>query len=150
MWYQGVIFQLTKMPPDIMIDKWLFHKFPELQPVQKNSIEKQRMAAVRSLDPEWRGMTPTIVYYASNVMNYVYFKILEDLYQADFTGPYHSTVFIMDGRELEKRTLNPEFPDDHIGDMKRIDSWAEMLDLSGWYEWVPYKDNPGPSNMFSG
>jgi len=150
MWYQGLIFQLTKMPTDIMIDKWLYYNCPELIPVQKSSLEKQRSDAVRSLDPQWQGMAPSIVYYASNVMNYVYFKILEDLFQADFTGPYHSTLFIMDGRELVNRTLDRELTDDHNGDRKRIDSWAELLNLSGWYEWVPFREHPGPANMFSG
>ena len=150
LWYQGVIFQLTKMPVDIMIDKWLYNRCPELHPVQKKSLWKQHADAIHSLDPKWREMSPSIVYYASNLMNYVYFKVLEDLFDADFTGPYHSTIFIMDGRELEKRTLNHELTDDHHGDRKRIDSWAEMLNLSGWFEWVPFKNNPGPSNMFSG
>lgn len=149
MWYQGVVFQLTKMPTDIMIDIWLYNRCQELHPVQKNSLEKQRISAIRSLDLQWREMTPSIIYYASNLMNYVYFKILEDVFNADFTAPYHSTIFIMDGRELLKRTQNRELTDDHPGDRKRIDTWAEFFNLSGWFEWVPYRDNPGLSSMFS-
>jgi hypothetical protein len=150
LWYQGVVFQLTKMPTDIMIDRWLYNLCPELRPVQKDAILKQRTAAVRSLAPEWREMTPSIINYTSNMMNYAYFKILEDLFGADFVAPYHSTVFIMDGRELLNRTLDRDLSDDHQGDRKRIDSWAEFLNLSGWYEWVPFREHPGPSSIFPG
>jgi hypothetical protein len=150
MWYQGLVFQLTKMPPDIMIDLWLYNHCPDLHAVQKHSLEKQKISAVRSLDPEWSGMTPSIIYYASNLMNYVYFKIIEDVINADFTAPYHSTIFIMDGRELVKRTQDQSLTDDHPGDRRRIDIWAEFLGLTGWFEWVPFSENPGPSNMFSG
>lgn len=150
MWYQGVVFQLTKMPTDIVVDRWLYDNCPELRPVQKSSVESQRAAALRTIDLQWREITPSIIYYTSNVMNYVYFKMLEDIFQADYVAPYHSTIFLMDGNELLRKTVNSGVTDDHDGDRKRIDIWADFLGLTGWFEWVPFRENPGPSNMFSG
>jgi hypothetical protein len=28
------------------------------------------------------------------------------------------------------------------GDVKRIDDWAKILDLSSWYEWKKFEDVP--------
>jgi hypothetical protein len=137
LWYEGVVFQLTRMPPDIMVNKWLYDDWPELRPRLRQSIAAQRWQAIPSLSPDVRRTTPARVYRAANIMNFVFFKCLEDHLHADFLGPYHETVFILDGAPLARITANHN-RNDHGGDRDLIDRWASELELNNWYEWQPY------------
>jgi hypothetical protein len=134
LWYEGVVFQVTRMPPDIMIDKWLYDEYPELRPIQLRSLKRQRRAAIMGLSDDMRKITPSKVYYASNVMNYAYFKILEDHFRLDFVAPYHGTVYLFDGGSLVRLTER-DYANNHQGDRVMIDQWAERLRLTTWFEW---------------
>jgi hypothetical protein len=136
LWYEGVVFQLTKMPPDIMIDKWLYDEYPELRPIQLSSLIRQRQEAVQSLAQDTRKFTPDKIYRVSNIMNYAFFKVLEDHFRLDWVAPYHSTIFIFDGSALAKFTES-DYVNNHGGDRAMIDAWAERLGLTTWFEWKP-------------
>ncbi|HWR57535.1 MAG TPA: hypothetical protein VN328_01490 [Thermodesulfovibrionales bacterium] len=136
LWYEGVIFQLTKMPPDIMIDKWLYDEYPDLRPIQLSSLIRQRKEAILSLAQDTRTFTPKKIYRVSNIMNYTFFKVLEDHFRLDWVAPYHSTIFIFDGSALALLTKN-DYVNNHTGDRAMIDAWAECLHLTTWYEWKP-------------
>lgn len=136
LWYEGAVFQLTKMPPDIMIDKWLYDEYPALRPIQLKSLLRQRQAAVQSLTQDTRKFTPDKIYRVANVMNYVFFKILENHFRLDWVAPYHSSIFIFDGSALAKVT-ETEYVNSHAGDRAMIDRWAERLAMTTWFEWKP-------------
>jgi hypothetical protein len=136
-WYEGVVFQLTRMPTDIMVNKWLYDGWPELRPLLIQAIAAQLRQAIPSLSPEVRMATPAAIYRAANVMNFVFFKCLEDHFHSDFIGPYHGTVFILDGAPLARITAGNN-RDDHAGDRTMIDAWASELALNNWYEWQSY------------
>jgi hypothetical protein len=136
LWYEGVVYQLTKMPPDIMIDKWLHDEYPELRPIQLSSLIRQRQEAVQSLAQDTRKFTPEKIYRVSNIMNYAFFKVLEDHFRLDWVAPYHKTIFIFDGSALAKMTQK-EYVNNHSGDRAMIDAWAERLDMKTWFEWKP-------------
>lgn len=136
LWYEGVVFQLTKMPPDIMIDKWLYDEYPDLRPIQIRSLTRQRKEAVQSLAQDTRKFTPEKIYRISNIMNYTFFKVLEDHFRLDWVTPYHSTIFISDGSALAKLTER-NYVNTHTGDRAMIDAWAKHLDLTTWFEWKP-------------
>ena len=136
LWYEGVVFQLTKMPPDIMIDKWLYDEYPELRPIQLSSLLRQRQEAVQSLAQDTRKFTPNKIYRVSNIMNYAFFKVLEDHFRLDWVAPWHSTIFIFDGSALAKLTQK-EYVNNHEGDRAMIGAWAGRLDLTTWFEWKP-------------
>ncbi|MDQ1277375.1 MAG: hypothetical protein QG555_415 [Thermodesulfobacteriota bacterium] len=137
LWYQGVVFQLTRMPPDIMVNKWLYDDWPELRPCLRQAIAAQQRQAIPSLSPDVRRTTPARIYRAANIMNFVFFKCLEDHLHADFIGPYHGTIFILAGAPLARITAN-DHRNDHGGDLIMIDRWASELELNNWYEWQPY------------
>ena len=140
LWYEGVVYQLTKMPPDIMIDRQLYDEFPDLRPIQLESIRKQRNTAVLSLSEDLKSITPLKVYNSSNIMNYVFFKTLEDHFHLDFVAPYHNTPFIFEGGTLARIT-EQEYVNSHEGDNEMIDRWAERLNLTGWFEWKKYGES---------
>jgi hypothetical protein len=136
LWYEGVVFQLTRMPPDIMIDKWLYDTYPDLRPIQLGSLTRQRQEAVQSLAQDTRKFTPDKIYRVSSIMNYAFFKILEDHFRLDWVAPWHSTIFIFDGSALAKLT-GQEYANNHAGDRALIDAWAKHLGLTTWFEWKP-------------
>ncbi|MEN6465210.1 MAG: hypothetical protein ABFD62_08520 [Syntrophaceae bacterium] len=138
MWYEGVVYQLTKMPPDIMIDKWLYDKCPEIRPVQLNSIRRQRDTAILSISEDLKRITPLKIYNSSNIMNYTFFKTLEDHFHLDFVAPYHNTPFIFEGGPLAKIT-EQQYVDSHEGDNQMINIWAERLNLTKWFEWKHFE-----------
>ncbi len=140
LWYEGVVYQLTKMPPDIMIDKELYDEFQDLRPIQLESIRKQRITAVLSLSEDLKSITPLKVYNSSNIMNYAFFKTLEDHFHLDFVAPYHNTPFIFEGGTLARIT-EQEYVNSHEGDNAMIDRWAERLNLTGWFEWKKYGES---------
>jgi hypothetical protein len=136
LWYEGVVFQLTKMPPDIMIDKWLYDEYSDLRPIQMSSLIRQRKEAVQSLAQDTWKFTPKKIYRVSNIMNYAFFKVLEDHFRLDWVAPYHSTIFIFDGSALARLT-EKDYVNNHTGDRAMIDAWAEHLHLTTWFEWKP-------------
>ncbi len=136
LWYEGILYQLTRMPPEIMVNKWIYDEYPELRALQINALSQQRETAVMSLSQDLRRITPAKVYSASNIMNYVFFKVLEDYFHLDYVAPYHSTIFIFDGTALAKLTEN-EYVNSHEGDREMISRWASHLGLEKWFEWKP-------------
>ncbi len=49
LWYNGLIRQVTNLPPDIMIEKWIYDQFPALRPLQLKSLKKQHSDSVAGL-----------------------------------------------------------------------------------------------------
>lgn len=139
LWYEGVVYQLTRMPTEIMINKWVYDNCSYLRVLQIKALNQQREVAVMSILDNFRNIMPSKIYNASNIMNYVYFKVLEDYYHLDLVAPYHSTVFIFEGSALARITEN-EYIDNHEGDRAMIDRWADRLGLKTWYEWKPLAD----------
>ncbi|NLD51240.1 MAG: hypothetical protein GX660_29235, partial [Clostridiaceae bacterium] len=41
MWVNGIITQLTSIPEDIRIEKWIYGNFPEIREMQKSALERQ-------------------------------------------------------------------------------------------------------------
>ncbi|MDI9569550.1 MAG: hypothetical protein QM278_02250 [Pseudomonadota bacterium] len=142
-WYQGLVFQLTRMPADIMVHKWLHDRFPELRRLQLQDLSAQRRQARQALSPAVRLATPARIYRAANIMNYVFFKNLEDCLHGDFTAPYHETIFILDAAALLRITAARQ-EDNHAGDRAMIDAWATALELGHWYEWRSYENFSSP------
>lgn len=141
MWYEGAVFQLTKMPPDIMVEKELYDTLPELRAIQARMLHLQWRSAVNVLTPDARQYMPKRIHFAANVMNFAFFKILEDHLRLDWTAPYLKTIFLFDGGDLAEITRR-EYGEGHAGDRAMIDRWAAKVSLEGWYEWVPWEARP--------
>jgi hypothetical protein len=134
LWYESVVFQLTRMPPDIMIERWLHSTYPGLREIQRNALMEQQAKAVTVLSRGIRRMTPHRVYDASQAMNYAFFKLMEPLTGVDLTAPYERSLFVLQGGELAGRA-DRNARDDHEGDVELTRQWAESLGISGWIEW---------------
>ena len=114
LWYNGLIRQVTNLPPDIMIEKWIYDQFPALRPLQLKSLKKQHSESVAGLTETVHRTTPHTILFASNVMNYAFFRILGLHVGRNFVREYSSTRYIGKGKELASITER-NYTDSHEG-----------------------------------
>jgi hypothetical protein len=141
LWYEGTIRQVTNYPPDIMIEKWLFDDYPALRPFQRKSIEKQLSESLAGLSDSVRRITPKTILYASNIMNYVFFRLLGLHFGTNFIRPYNNTPYVNRGKELTGIT-EKEHVNTFEGDVQMANRWAQFLGLADWYKWRDFEDVP--------
>lgn len=134
LWYESVVFQLTRMPPDIMIERWLYEEYPDMRDIQLAALREQHEKAVSVLSGNIRRMTPGKIYEVSQVMNYVFFRLAGELLGIRLTGPYEKSRYMLGGEELASWTAG-HYSEDHERDVNVIDTWARALQLSEWFEW---------------
>ncbi len=134
LWYESVVFQLTRMPPDIGIERWLHRTYPDLREIQRMALMEQQLKAAAVLARGIRRMTPRKVYDVTQAMNYAYFRLMEPLTGVNLTAPYERSLYVLQGEELAGRA-DRTLRDDHEGDVELTRQWAESLALSGWIEW---------------
>lgn len=140
-WYNGLIMQVTNLPPDIMVEKWIYDRYPKLRPLQMKSLNKQLKDAVGGLTEKVSRITPYTILHASNLSNYAFFRILGIHIGQNFIKQYSSSPYINKGKELAALTER-EYSDSHQGDNLMIDMWATFLNLSDWFQWRGFEDVP--------
>lgn len=141
LWYNGLIRQVTNLPPDIMIEKWIYDQFPTLRPLQLKSLNKQLTEAVSGLTETVAKMTPPKILFASNVMNYAFFRILGLHIGQNFIRRYSSTPYHSKGKELTAIT-EKNYDDSHEGDNIMINKWAAVVNISDWFKWRGFEEVP--------
>ena len=141
LWYDGLIRQVTNLPPDIMIERWIYDSFPTLRSLQLKSIKKQHSESIAGLTETVRTMTPPTILFASNVMNYAFLRILGLHIGQNFVREYSSTMYLNRGKELAALT-EKDYEDSHEGDNLMIDKWAAFVNISGWFQWRGFEDVP--------
>jgi Flp pilus assembly protein TadD, contains TPR repeats len=140
MLYKGVIRQVTNLPVDFMIEKWLYDVYPNLREYQFKSLKKQADESVAALSNEVRKITPRKLYNVSNIFNYAYLRLLGFHIDCNFVRPYNGTEFLKSGKKLAERTKR-EQEDSFLGDIRIINTWAEIAGIQKWFEWVSFEIN---------
>jgi hypothetical protein len=140
-WYNGLILQVTNLPPDIMIEKWIYDQFPQLRALQLKSLNKQLTDALVGLSETVNSTTPQTILQASNVMNYAFLRILGFYIGQNFIKKYSSTQYVEKGKELADITEN-NYTDSHEGDNVMIGKWAAFVNISDWFKWRGFEDVP--------
>jgi hypothetical protein len=140
-WVLGLINQLISQPADLVVEKHIYENCPDLRELQKNVLEKQFVDYTATLKPQVRDLSPTVVFDASAIMNYVYLRILDEQIGTDFTARTEHVYKKKRSEALYEYTLA------HTGgsveqDRVVIDHWAEKLKIRGWYEWADFEDVP--------
>jgi len=142
LWFNGTVRQVTNLPPDIMIEKWLYDEYPEIRPYQFRSLQKQHQEALAGLKNEVKQITPSKILNASNIMNYAFFRIIGFHMKNNFLTPYNQTVYVRKGKELAEYTEKNCTINDYEGDLEMINYWARYLGLSNWFKWTGFEDVP--------
>lgn len=141
MWIYGLVLQLTNLPPDLMIEKWLYDNYGELRDFQLKSIKIQWKDAIAALDKKVKAITPKKVFNSSNIMNYAFFRVISSYINYDFMEPYSSTAFIKKGEKLVEINQR-DYKNNFEGDVEKINEWANSLNLSKWFSWRNFEDIP--------
>ena len=143
-YYDGLILQLRSMGPGLVVDRWIREHCPDLQEPQAEVIESQITSNLGGLQPSSRANVPAVIYAASIAMNAAY-----AVFGGDLLGkPYLAVPYVSMGHGPIARRLialaigDPDGDraadrEEDVGysDRQIIDSWAQELGISGWYEW---------------
>jgi len=140
MLFKGLVMQLTNQPVDLKIESWIYKNYPGLREIQKISFESQLHEAIGGLNEKIKSITPSKIYEASHSMNYAYFNVLAKETKFELDPTYKEFEFENKGKLLIE--IMEKYENNFEGDLKRIDDWAKILDLSSWYEWKKFEAVP--------
>jgi len=140
MLFKGLVMQLTNQPVDLKIEEWIYNEYPGLREFQKISFQSQLQEALGGLNKDVKAITPSKIYEASHSMNYAYFNVLAKKTKFDLDSTYDNFEFENKGRLLIE--IMGKYENNFDGDLKRINDWANILNLSSWYEWKRFEDVP--------
>jgi hypothetical protein len=140
-WFEGIIKQVTSMPVDMRIEKWIYEKYPDLRKVQMISLDRQIRDNAQSLSKKVSQYAPKKIYEANNYMNYAFALFMELLIGKKYTAPYRNTPYTGLGSRLADLVIKSE--DMGYGqDIEIINQWTDMIGLKGWYYWTDFEDVP--------
>jgi hypothetical protein len=129
----GLVTQLTSMPVDCRIDRWLYGEIGEVRDEQENALGKMLGVYVQALKTaDW---TPRLIYHASNGMNAAFACNAAGLFP-EFER--YVRRFRREGfGDISGRLLSYLDGDEgHVSDVRTIDAWATELGVRELYEWI--------------
>jgi hypothetical protein len=138
--FDGLMLQLRSMPIGMRIDDWIWKEFPSLRSAQMQSIDAQIIENVRGLAPDVKKISPSRVWTASVSMSAAYAMFFERMTASYGKSlAFRSAGFEQSGESL--LGLFDETPADATSDRQLVDAWANRLEVSEWYEWIPLSSN---------
>lgn len=136
--YHGMIVHLRSIPVGLRVSAWLADEYPELHKLQRNQVMAEAQENAASFDPQIRAITPDIIFRASAAINAAFALFWSQRYKKpSLIQPYIQAGYRKDGADL--LDIYNEIPKDASHDQELIDRWAQALDLSKWYQWIPYQ-----------
>lgn len=139
-WIDCLISQVSSLPMDIFIEKWLYDEYPGLRVEQKMSLKSTYEMAQVSLDPKKLPHIPSSVLLKSNAMNYAFYKVLDTFLGSSFFPVFNGSACAHLGEKLF-RCVGAE--DGGLeGDISLAIGWAELLGISEWFTWGGFEDVP--------
>ena len=136
----GLIYQLTNLPTDIYIEKWIFETYPDLRQDQRRSLEKTHREAVEGLNPALRSRLPRVVVDGSGAMNYAFFKKIDQITGSTFLREFRRLPSKKIGESLYKLVQDDDTGLE--GDIRLVNEWAERLKVTGWFKWIDFEMIP--------
>jgi hypothetical protein len=135
--YEGLILQLRSMGPGLLVDRWIRQHCPDLQEAQEQAIASEIANNLGALEPNTRANYPGTIYEASIAMNAAYALFGGDLLGKPYLAvPYLSQRHGEKARRLIALALGDGNSSSHEPtDRQIIDSWAQELGISSWYDW---------------
>jgi uncharacterized membrane protein len=131
-WLFGLTNQLYNCPLDMVIEKRLYEKYPELRPYQFVSIAQTQSEYLKVLtEPEIQEISPRLVIHSSTAMNCAYALFADWLYgnATGYSKPYkNSNVFAL-GEKLFSAFLGKY----DAGEEYILIEFARILKLEGWF-----------------
>jgi hypothetical protein len=134
----GLLIHLRSVPVGLRVSEWLATHYPELEPLEKEHVQREFDINRQSLQEQIKEITPPKVFQAAQAIAAAY-----ALYWSEFYGkPEVFNPYILAGFEKDARALLDiyhQIPDDPTFDQALIDAWGKHLGLTSWYAWLPYQ-----------
>lgn len=139
-WIKGLINQLTNLPPDLYIERWLFETYPALRDDQRRSLEQTHREAVSGLDPALRSRFPRLVIDGSLAMNFAFYRKIDEKTGSGFFKEFKRSS----GRKAGEKLYKSIRDDDTglVGGIALINTWADVLQVRDWFKWGDFEDIP--------
>lgn len=134
----GLIVHLRSVPVGIRVSEWLSAKYPELEELEREHVQKEIEINRQSMKNEVKAVTPQKIYQAAQSIAAAYTLYWSEIYnKPEWFNPYRLNGFEKDGRKLlDLFELGPDAP---THDQELIDSWGKHLGITDWYRWIPYQ-----------
>jgi hypothetical protein len=124
------------MGPGLLVDRWIRQHCPDLHEAQEQAVGSEITNNLGALKPSTRAHYPAAIYEASITMNAAYALLGGDLMGKPYLAvPYLSQGYGEKARRLIAVALGDEDPAKERADRQIIDSWAQELGVSSWYDW---------------
>ncbi len=136
----GLLSQLESTPGGLRVDEWIHREFPELVRLQLRNVESYLKDITGGLLPEVQRAMPTEALRTSLGMNAAFASYwARVLDRPKLIEPYRA----VGGDELGAALLEAwdRIPSGPEADYDLVDAWAELLGMTGWYQWLD-----GPSS----
>lgn len=134
-WYMGTVLELSDLPADMRLERWLWHKYPALHVAQRASLADQALGLVQIAERRVQERTPPAIWLASNAMKYSYLKTIAELLdQPQLLRPFRRTAAERVGEELFQLVARSPY-EGLAGDQRLSEEWAWHLGLEGWLEY---------------
>ena len=142
----GLCRQLFNCPIDMVIERRLYDRYPQLRPSQYASLARTHQLTESILkNTQISGVTPPAIFRANATMNCAYALFTDWMYQGKtaYGAAYQSTPYYANGRRLLAMVADA-LPNLSPGDeYALVDDYARLLKLEGWYEWLPPRTRAG-------
>ena len=145
--YEGLIQQLTSLPQDIYIEKWMYNNYPELRNLQREMVQRQTDQSLQCLSDEIRKRTPDIFYTASNVMNYAFLRIIGNIIGVNFIKKYSVAMDIVNAGKKLSSITEASNTNNYQDDIELINQWAIFFNIRDWYTWTSFDSVPSDYYM---
>ena len=135
--YAGLLTQLRSMPIGMRVDAWIYADMPYLREQQRASMLQQLRDNTAALTPSVTQQFPAGVVDRTAAMSIAFAQFWSELTgDSEYVRPYLRRAQYARGMDL--LASYREIPDDAGHDHALIDAWAQKLDMTGWYAWMPY------------
>jgi len=106
--------------------------------MQKNAVQPQLKENMTSTSDAVRASVPPEIYDVTTAINAAYAQFWAGKWnQPELALSYKASGHAAAGEKLLK--ILHDMPDSGRTDRALIDAWGEVLNVTGWYVWVPYQ-----------
>ncbi len=135
---EGLTGQLFNLPLDMLVERNIYTKYPDLRHSQFASLHQMHMEGLHTfINPEIKQLTPPIIFRASVTLNCAYALFIDNLFSGltDYASAYRKSEYFSHGQNLFdiwKAKMAGHTPGDEY---EAVDAFARLLKLRPWYDW---------------
>ncbi len=136
--FDSLMLQVRSMPIGILVDQWIYHRYPALRSLQAEALRAQLPINETALAPEHAKRFPALMLKANRAMNSAFaIAASELLREPHLAVPYRAAGLEQIGLDLLADLPDPDA--EVLDDRALITVWAERLGITPWLVWLPFE-----------